>query len=160
MTECDDELQTADTELLNDSDILAEFRSNAGHSGPDDNDLEEEDEVLLMSRSQNAPQNKNCAAPLTCYERSVWGLSVEVDIDSFTSNIRNISRIIDSNRLVEKRQGILTSYFSKSKSHELCSSSPMLLALPSLPLLLCFVLFHVTLCSDCIVPFHPVIKFD
>ena len=40
-------------------------------------------------------------------------VQVEVDINSFKSNVRNISRIIDSNRLVEKRQGVLTDYFSK-----------------------------------------------
>ena len=40
MTECDDELLTADTKLPSDSDILAEFQ-------PDENELEEENEVMI-----------------------------------------------------------------------------------------------------------------
>ena len=40
-------------------------------------------------------------------------LFTEVDIDSFKSKIRNISRIIESNRLVEKHYSVLTGYFSK-----------------------------------------------
>jgi len=43
----------------------------------------------------------------------MFSLSVEFDIDSFKSNVRKLSRIIDSSGLVEKHQGVLTDYLSK-----------------------------------------------
>ncbi len=45
---------------------------------------------------RNAPQNTNCATPL-----------MKADIDSFRSNLKKLSRVIDSYRLAEKRQGVL-----------------------------------------------------
>ena len=42
-----------------------------------------------------------------------FSLFSEVAIDSFKSTVRTISKIINSNRLVEKRQGLSTVYFSK-----------------------------------------------
>ena len=44
-----------------------------------------------------------------------FSLFERVDHDSFKTNIKNISRIVDRDRLVEKRQGLLTDYFSKTE---------------------------------------------
>ena len=63
-----------------------------------------------MSRPPKRPSKQElCHAML-----QTFSLFSEVDIDSFKSNLRKISRIIDSDRLVEKRQGVLTDYFSKN----------------------------------------------
>ena len=140
--------------MPSDSGILAEFPSN--NNGP-----KEEDEVVIYEPPPKRPSKQELCDAIAVLQ--TLSLSVEVYIDSFKSNLRNISRIIDSNRLVEKLEAVLTDFFSKkvTKSHELCT--PTLFALPSLPMLLCFVLFHVTLRSDCIifrniVPFQTVIK--
>ena len=42
-----------------------------------------------------------------------FSLFIEVETDSFKTNLRKLSRMIDSNRFVEKRQGTLTDYFMK-----------------------------------------------
>ena len=58
VAECDDELLTADTELPSDSDILAEFWPDAGQSGPDDNELEEEDKVVIDEPAPKRPSKQ------------------------------------------------------------------------------------------------------
>ena len=101
---CDDEFLTADTELPSDSDILAEFRR-------DENELEEEDEVLI-----DEPPPKRPSKHELCHTMGVlqtFSLFIEVETDSFKTNLRKLSRMIDSNRFVEKRQGTLTDYFMK-----------------------------------------------
>lgn len=101
---CDDEFLTADTELPSDSDILAEFRR-------DENELEEEDEVLI-----DEPPPKRPSKHELCHTMGVlqtFSLFIEVETDSFKTNLRKLSRMVDSNRFVEKRQGTLTDYFTK-----------------------------------------------
>lgn len=101
---CDDEFLTADTELPSDSDILAEFRR-------DENELEEEDEVLIDEPPPKRPsKHKRCHAIGVL---QTFSLFIEVETDSFKTNLRKLSRMIDSNRFVEKRQGTLTDYFTK-----------------------------------------------
>jgi len=87
--ECDDELLTADTELTSDSDILAEFPPSDDER-PSKQDLCHAIDVLLT-----------------------FSLFVRVDHDSFKTNIKTILRIVDRDRLLEKRQGLLTDYFQK-----------------------------------------------
>lgn len=101
---CDDEFLTADTELPSDSDILAEFRR-------DENELEEEDEVLIDEPPPKRPsKHKRCHAIGVL---QTFSLFIEVETDSFKTNLRKLSRMVDSNRFVEKRQGTLTDYFTK-----------------------------------------------
>ena len=103
--ECDDELLTADTELRSDSDILAEFR-------PSDDELEE-DEVFIEEPPPKRPSNQDLCHAIDVLQ--TFSLFVRVDHDSFKTKIKNISRIVDRDRLVEKRQGLLTDYFSKTE---------------------------------------------
>lgn len=101
---CDDEFLTADTELPSDSDILAEFRR-------DENELEEEDEVLIDEPPPKRPsKHKRCHA---IGMLQTFSLFIEVETDSFKTNLRKLSRMVNSNRFVEKRQGTLTDYFTK-----------------------------------------------
>lgn len=43
-----------------------------------------------------------------------FGLFVKVETDSLKTNLRQLSRIIDSKRFIEKCQGVLTDYFTKT----------------------------------------------
>ena len=90
--ECDDELLTADTELTSDSDILAEFR-------PSDDELEEDDEVFIEEPPPKRPSKQDLCQAIDLLQ--TFSLFVLVDHDSFKTNIKNISRIVDSDRLVE-----------------------------------------------------------
>ena len=88
MTECDDELLTAVTKLSSDNDILAEFQT-------DDNELEGEDVI-------NEPPSKRPSKEELCHAIDVletFSLFAEVDIDSFKSNVTNISRTMVINYL-------------------------------------------------------------
>ena len=104
--ECDDELLTADTELTSDSGILAEF-------WPSDDELEEDDEVFIEEPPPKRPSKQDLGHAIDVLQ--TFSLFVRVDHDSFKTNIKNISRIVDRDRLVEKRQGLLTDYFSKTE---------------------------------------------
>ena len=102
--ECDDELLTADTELPSDADIIAEFQSNRNE------DQEDEDEVVTDEPPPKRPSKQELSNAMDVLQ--TFSLFVGVDVDMFKSNIKNISRIIDRDRSVEKRQGLLTDYFS------------------------------------------------
>ena len=104
MIECDDELLTADTELPSDADIIAEFQSNRNE------DQEDEDEVVTDEPPPKRPSKQELSNAMDVLQ--TFSLFVGVDVDMFKSNIKNISRIIDRDRSVEKRQGLLTHYFS------------------------------------------------
>ena len=82
MTECDDELLTAGTKLPSDSDILAEFQ-------PDENELEEEDEVMIDEPPPKRPSKQELCHAIDVLQ--TCSLFVEVAIDSLKSNVRNIS---------------------------------------------------------------------
>lgn len=99
MIECNDELLTADTELPSDADIAA-FQPNSNENQDEEEDEEEEPPPRGPSRHK---LNHAVDVLQTLFER--------LDFMSFTSNIKNISRIIDRDRSVEKRQGLLTGYF-------------------------------------------------
>ena len=104
--EYDDELLTADTELTSDSDILAEFQ-------PSDDEVKKDDEVFIEEPPPKRPSKQDLCHTIDVLQ--TFSLFVQVDHDSFKTNIKNISRIVDRDRLVEKRQGLLTDYFSKTE---------------------------------------------
>lgn len=108
MIECDDDLLTADTELPSDSDILAEFRVDDKEL---EEALEEDDEVFIDEPPPKRPSRHELCQAIDVLQ--TFGLFVEVEMDSFKTNLRKLSRIVDSNRFVEKRQGLLTDYFTK-----------------------------------------------
>ena len=72
---------------------------------------EDEDEVEIDEPPPKRPSKHELCHAIDVLR--MFSLLVEVDIDSLKSTVRNLSRIIDSDRLVEKGQGVLTDYFSK-----------------------------------------------
>ena len=76
-------------------------------------ELEEDDEVFIEEPPPKRPSKQDLCHAIDVLQ--TFSLFVRVDHDSFKTNIKNISRIVDRDRLVEKRQGLLTYYFSKTE---------------------------------------------
>ena len=106
--ECDDELLTADTELPSDVDIIAEFQPNS--NGDQEQEEDDENEVVTDEPPPKRPSKQELSHAMDVLQ--TFSLFVGVDVNSFKSNIKNISRIIDRDGSAKKHQGLLTDYFS------------------------------------------------
>ena len=72
-----------------------------------------DDEVFIEEPPPKRPSKQDLCHAIDVLQ--TFSLIVRVDHDYFKTNIKNISRIVDRDRFVEKRQGLLTDYFSKTE---------------------------------------------